>query len=642
MKRFNILIHLAERTYAAHSDAFFSLLNILAADTRIKIDILAETTELLDEIQESIPENARNNNLFSVAKRSEEKSSVINTTEKAITYLKIMEKFDTLIWMGQLEEVNKLTRISAEKVIPFLSAEEESETGKLEVYPFILTDSMERKKILNHSSSLQEKVIYLPTWKVNVPARTPAFVNRRGIAEISAEMETTDSLPEVMEKIKLEAPTFDWRYKGNETDYYSLDTETDIGIVLEEDIHPFLDYAKKGKPVIVPEKELFIALLGEDYPLFIQHPNDLTTILPQLLANEEIYYVATKKCYTLAENFDYERNKQQLLETIHSLNNKQETILFAGHDFKFLYPFIETCARAGKKVLLDNWKGHKRHSRKKSFALLAEADIIFCEWGLGNAVFYQNHVKQGQKLYIRAHRQELQTDYLKKVNYRKVENVITISPQMLEEFHQVHRIPRNKLTLIPNMVDTKKFQLAKKDDARFHLGMIGIIPKLKRIDRAVEIFERLWQEDNRYKLHIKGRLPQDLPWLEERSEEMAYFQKVFEKIDQAPWKENIIFSPFGSDIPEWLTNIGVILSTSDLEAFHLAPMEGMASGATPIVFNWEGADLIYPEECIVTSVDEAVEKIKNLEMNERTKHQHIYERYDLQNITTELMELVFN
>ena len=641
MKRFNILIHIAERTYAAHSDAFFSLLTILADDTRIKIDILAETTELHEKIQASIAENAPGS-LFSVEKLSEEKSPVIHTTEKAITYLKIIKKFDTLIWMGQLEELNKLKRIPAEKVIPFLPAEEETKSSMLKAYPFIFTDSMQQKINLSYSNSLQEKVIYLPTWKVNIPARSPAFINRRGIAEVSAGTEANDSFPKIMETVKLEAPSFDWRYKGNETDYYSLDTETDIGIVLEEDFHAFLDYAKKGKPVMIPKNEWFTDLLGEDYPLFIQHPNDLTTILPQLLANEDIYYVAAKKCYTLAKSFDYERNKQQLIEIIQSINNKQETILFAGHDFKFLYPFMESCTRAGKKVLLDNWKGHKRHSRKKSFALLAEADIIFCEWGLGNTAFYQNHVKQGQKLYIRAHRQELQTDYLQKVNYRKVENVITISPQMLEEFHQVHRIPRNKLTLIPNMVDTKKFQLPKKADARFHLGMIGIIPKLKRIDRAVEIFEGLWQEDNRYKLHIKGRLPQDLPWLEERPEEVAYFQEVFEKIEQAPWKENIIFSPFGSDIPEWLTNIGVILSTSDLEAFHLAPMEGMASGATPIVFNWEGADLLYPHEFIVTSVDEAVEKIKNLEAREITKYQHIYERYDIQNITAELMELVFN
>ncbi|WP_240326766.1 hypothetical protein [Aeribacillus pallidus] len=42
-------------------------------------------------------------------------------------------------------------------------------------------------------------------------------------------------------------------------------------------------------------------------------------------------------------------------------------------------------------------------------------------------------------------------------------------------------------------------------------------------------------------------------------------------------------------------------------------MEGMASGAIPIVFNWPGADTVYPEQFIVKSVDEAVDLIENYE-----------------------------
>lgn len=644
MKRLNILIHIAESMHTGHHDAFLSLLQITSNDTRIKINVLTETTELYDVIKASISKN-QEVNLFAVEKLMEEKSAAINTNEKAITYLKITEKFDTLIWMGPLEELDKLTKLPAEKVIPFLPVKSNLVQDSLKAYPFILTDSMQQKENIRRIESLQEKIIYLPPWKEKVSAQIPVIVNRRGITEVypNSITEADDTLTEIMETIKRETPSFDWRYKDNETDYYSLDTETDIAVVLDADFRAYLHYAKAGKPVILPENEQFSDLLGRDYPLFIQQPDDLITLLPELLANEEMYYTAAKKCYVLAREFDYEKNEQQLLDALRSFNAKQETILFAGHDFKFLYPFIERCARTGKKVLLDNWKGHTKHNKEKSLKLLQKADIIFCEWGLGNSAFYQNYVKQGQKLFIRVHRQELQTKFLKKVDFKKVKSVITISPQMLEEFHRVHRIPRKKLKLIPNMVDTRAFQHPKKEHAKFHLGIIGIIPKLKRIDRAVEIFEKLWQEDERYELHIKGKMPQDFPWLQDRKKEITYFEGVFEKINNAPWKENVVFSQFGSDIPEWLTNIGVILSTSDLEAFHLAPMEGMASGATPIVFNWEGADLIYPHEFIVSSVDEAVEKIKNLEKSgQLSEYQHIYERYDTGKITTELMRLVFD
>jgi hypothetical protein len=36
-----------------------------------------------------------------------------------------------------------------------------------------------------------------------------------------------------------------------------------------------------------------------------------------------------------------------------------------------------------------------------------------------------------------------------------------------------------------------------------------------------------------------------------------------------------------------------VLSTSDDESFHLAPAEGMASGAVPALLNWPGAETIY-------------------------------------------------
>ena len=43
---------------------------------------------------------------------------------------------------------------------------------------------------------------------------------------------------------------------------------------------------------------------------------------------------------------------------------------------------------------------------------------------------------------------------------------------------------------------------------------------------------------------------------------------------------------FGPDVGTWLRRIGFILSTSDDESFHLAPAEGMASGAVPVIRSW--------------------------------------------------------
>ena len=80
---------------------------------------------------------------------------------------------------------------------------------------------------------------------------------------------------------------------------------------------------------------------------------------------------------------------------------------------------------------------------------------------------------------------------------------------------------------------------------------------------------------------------------------------MFERINQAPWKNNVIFDQHGSDMEEWFRKIGYCLSTSDFESFHLAPMEGMASGSLPVVLHWKGAETIYPKEFLFEEEEQA-------------------------------------
>jgi hypothetical protein len=46
-------------------------------------------------------------------------------------------------------------------------------------------------------------------------------------------------------------------------------------------------------------------------------------------------------------------------------------------------------------------------------------------------------------------------------------------------------------------------------------------------------------------------------------------------------------------VAAWLRRVGFVLSTSDDESFHVAPAEGMASGAVPVIRHWPGAETIY-------------------------------------------------
>ena len=47
--------------------------------------------------------------------------------------------------------------------------------------------------------------------------------------------------------------------------------------------------------------------------------------------------------------------------------------------------------------------------------------------------------------------------------------------------------------------------------------------------------------------------------------------------------DHVALEPFGADMGSWLRKVGFVLSPSTSESFHLAPVEGMASGSIPIV-----------------------------------------------------------
>jgi glycosyltransferase involved in cell wall biosynthesis len=294
---------------------------------------------------------------------------------------------------------------------------------------------------------------------------------------------------------------------------------------------------------------------------------------------------------------------------------KKTKIVFAGHDLKFAQLIMDYLEKEGSYDLrVDQWTGHNVHNTEQSKAYLAWADVIVCEWGLGNAVWYSHHKLPHQRLIVRMHRQELDTIYPKQFYMDNIDAIVAISPHIYEEFYRAFKIPREKMYMLFNTLDAEALNKEKEDTntAKYHLGIIGICPKMKRLDLAVDILEKLWLKDSRYKLFVKGKLPQDYSWLWKKEEERQYYENLFERINAAPWKDAVVFDGFGSDMDEWFKKIGFVLSTSDFESFHLAPSEGMASGAYPIILNWDGSDTIYSSHYLLQDVDECVTRIEEI------------------------------
>src|SRR5699024_3782940 len=156
-------------------------------------------------------------------------------------------------------------------------------------------------------------------------------------------------------------------------------------------------------------------LLGNDYPLFAKTPKE-AAIKTQMAFNDiDIFQKAAKTCFHACLAYSEKGVQSTLMTAFWTYSNQKPTILFAGHEFKFLTSYIQACRNNGYPVLIDKWQGHERHDPFVSHILLEQADIVFCEWGLGNAEFYAANIQSDQKLFIRVHRQELETAYLERV-----------------------------------------------------------------------------------------------------------------------------------------------------------------------------------------------------------------------------------
>lgn len=289
----------------------------------------------------------------------------------------------------------------------------------------------------------------------------------------------------------------------------------------------------------------------------------------------------------------------------------KRTLLFNGHDFKFLTPVISHYqAHPDFDVLIDSHPGHVIADVNVSKSMLEKADIIFCEWCLGNAVWYSKHKRKDQKLIVRLHRQELTVPFLNEMTWENVDHLVLICPNNLDIILERFPFLKGKTSIIYNPIDCDVFDLPKFYGSEFNLGIIGTAPKLKAPHLALEIFEKLKKIDRRYTLFLKGRQPWEYDWLWRRPEERQYYDDFYARVNGSDYANSIVFDPHGNDVGDWFSKIGFILSTSDLEGSHQAVAEGMASGAIPVIRNWEGSDRLYPEKFIFSDTDQAAALVR--------------------------------
>ncbi|MET4077421.1 glycosyltransferase [Janibacter sp. UYMM211] len=321
---------------------------------------------------------------------------------------------------------------------------------------------------------------------------------------------------------------------------------------------------------------------------------------------------------------------------------RAQRVVVAGHDLKFARAMIRDLRAAGHDVEIDEWQDHAHHDEERSLELLQGADTVVCEWGLGNAVWYSQHLLPGQRLVVRVHSQELRRPYLASIDHSKVDAYVFVGDLIRDAAVASHGVPQGKAHVVPNAVDVDALDLPKDPGAETTLGLVGIVARPKRLDRALDVLEGLHDRGLDYRLRIKGKTPSDYPWMAQRPDEMSYYDEQFARIEQinAQRPGAVVLDGHGDDMAQWYQGVGVALSTSDFESFHLTIADGAASGALPALLAWPGADRVYPREWISADVESLIERIATTERSGEDYRSSAREMFSAERTRTALTELI--
>jgi glycosyltransferase involved in cell wall biosynthesis len=365
-----------------------------------------------------------------------------------------------------------------------------------------------------------------------------------------------------------------------------------------------LEYGAAGLPVVLNRAPAYERLLGEDYPLFVDGPQDAPGLLTDAALDPETRTAAAAACQAASRGFTFSRVAGRLADHLpptagapclaESSSNGAprpvRRVLIAGHDLKFTGPIRAAIDSAGATVAEDVWQSHTEHDEPASRAILEQADVVLCEWCLGNAAWYSRNVRPDQRLVVRMHRMEVYTDHPAAVEIDNVDQVVCVSRHIADEAIERFGWDPAKLRVIPNSVDVDRFRRPKDERARFTLATIGYVPKRKRLDRALDVLEELRRQEPRFCLLLIGHPPSEFEWVIRRQEEVEFFRQCLARIQGTDeLRGAVTFLPFASDLPTLFQQAGFVLSTSESEGHQVALAEGAASGAIPVILDRPGA-----------------------------------------------------
>lgn len=251
-----------------------------------------------------------------------------------------------------------------------------------------------------------------------------------------------------------------------------------------------------------------------------------------------------------------------------------------------------------------------------SVPALGRADVIFGDWADKSALWASLHLAASSRLVIRVHSVDALRPWLHLIDWSQVDQLICVSEHILALVRGQlgERLAGTRCLVVPHTVDRDRFQVTRASGPPRVLCMVGWAQKVKDPLWTVELLARLSADGQDWRLLLVGHaFPASLP-----ASGQAYAAAFRERAAADDVRDRIEYVPFTPDLPPVLVRAHFVVGSSIRESWHIGLVEAVAVGAVPVARQWPvfartmAASALYPEEWVVDTLDEAVDRVRGL------------------------------
>lgn len=252
-------------------------------------------------------------------------------------------------------------------------------------------------------------------------------------------------------------------------------------------------------------------------------------------------------------------------------------------------------------------RGVEISNKKHLDDILDESDLSFFGFA-DELLLHATSIPRKSKLVTWCRGFEIFSDWLTNIDWSQVDRIIFSGanlPDIFKIYNQNNRsdISKTKMHIIPTGVDLDAMTFKEREPG-YNIAFIGHLTYRKNLTLLLYAFNELHKRNDRYKLFIAGDW-NPAEFSQRFRLDMEYLIKEF------GLEKSIFFDGWQKDINAWLENKNYLVATSLLESGPNTVKEAMAKGIKPLIQNFPGAKLIWPERYIWNTIEEFCNEIQS-------------------------------